>query len=101
MTHWSKYSREKPVNLNNLKHGKQYFYIGDDGQYTGVVTVLSIEPSFGIRLEYGDEKNLIIFPNEKQKKLFEIKKGGKRSRRHNKKYNKTKKSRRKSNRRKR
>ena len=83
MAEWTKYTDKTPIDFNNLVHKKKYFMTGP-GVRTGEVTVLSIEPEYGINVKYNDDKQYVIYPDDKSTKLYDIIQGGRRTRRNRK-----------------
>ena len=87
MSGWWHYEQyEKPIDIEKVVVGKEYFYLPGPGKPTGKVKVLSKDPEKGIVVEYTEpEKNgvnqtdLVIKFNDKEKKLYELLSGGKKS----------------------
>jgi len=69
--------KNRPVDLNTVRRGDEYFYNGGPGEPFGIVTVLSAEPNYGINVELksGEYKGKqeVIFLNDTDKKLYELK----------------------------
>ena len=100
---WYKYLNETPIDLKNVQIGDKYFMSSGDGEPTGLVTVSSDNIRYGIHVNYDDNQisPTVIFPStsgpkyyDKNKKLYKIIEGGRRTRQ-NKKSRKARKSRRK------
>jgi hypothetical protein len=79
---WDYEKKEEPISIDDVVVGKEYFYLPGLGKQTGKVKVLSKE----IVVEYTEpEKNgvnrtdLVIKFNDKEKKLYELLSGGKKS----------------------
>jgi hypothetical protein len=86
MSGWWDYDEKgQLIDIKTADVGKEYFYLPGPSQQTGKVKVLSKDPEKGVFVEYTEHKkngvNLTddIPFNDKEKKLYELLSGGKKS----------------------